>query len=208
MPFLKPFFQEGTLEAGVDEAGRGCLAGPVVAAAVILPPGFEHPLLNDSKQLTAAQRRQVQAVIEEKALAWALGAASPGEIDRINILQASLLAMHRAIDALPLRPHHLLIDGKFFNPHTVPHTCFVKGDATFASIAAASVMAKTIRDALMHAWAGDYPHYGWHTNAGYPTRQHYAGLGQYGPTPLHRLSFNLKPSLKFHSENSSTPVEV
>lgn len=200
---LQPFFQQDRYEAGVDEAGRGCLAGPVVAAAVVLPTGFFHPLLNDSKQLTPAQRAALRPVIEEEALGWAIGMASPQEIDAVNILQATFLAMHRAINALPLVPGFLLIDGNRFRPHAVPHQCFVKGDGTFAAIAAASVLAKTTRDALMQQQACHYPAYGWQTNMGYPTPLHYAALRAFGPTPLHRMSFNLNPLLKFQSKNSS-----
>ncbi len=177
-------------EAGVDEAGRGCLAGPVTAAAVILPPDYYHPDLNDSKQLSARQRERLRPIIEREALAWAVAEASPVEIDRINILQASLLAMHRAIDALVVRPEHLLIDGNRFVPYPmVPHTCVVRGDATYLSIAAASILAKTHRDEFMSQLANEFPHYGWIDNAGYPTEQHRAAIRAHGPCGWHRLSF-------------------
>ena len=180
------------IEAGCDEAGRGCLAGAVYAAAVILPPGFRNELLNDSKQLSERQRYALRPVIEREALAWAVGVVSPEEIDRINILNASFLAMHRAIAALALRPQHLLIDGNRFRPYPgIPHTTVVKGDATYLSIAAASVLAKTYRDDYMLRLHAEYPRYGWDRNKGYPTRAHRAAIAEYGATPYHRQTFNL-----------------
>ena len=183
---------EGRTEAGCDEAGRGCLAGPVVAAAVILPPDFTSDLLNDSKQLTERQRDKLRPVIEREALAWAVAMVSPQEIDRINILAASILAMHRAIDALSLRPDALLIDGNRFKPyHDIPYTTIVKGDAKMMSIAAASVLAKTHRDELMCGLHESFPQYGWDRNKGYPTREHRAAIAAHGTTPHHRLTFRL-----------------
>jgi ribonuclease HII len=184
--------QAGRAEAGCDEAGRGCLAGPVVAAAVILPPDFHHPLLNDSKQMTRAHREALRKIIEAEALAWQVAQASREEIDRINILQAAILAMHRALDGLPVRPDCVLVDGNKFSPYgDIPHVCVVKGDATFAAIAAASVLAKTHRDAWMCRLAADFPAYAWEQNMGYPTEKHRAAIRRYGPTPHHRQSFKL-----------------
>ena len=189
---LKPFLHKDLIEAGCDEAGRGCLAGAVYAAAVILPPDFKNDLLNDSKQLTEKQRYALREVIEREALAWAVGIVSPEEIDRINILNASFLAMHRAVDQLKVRPQHLLIDGNRFNPYPgVPHTTVVKGDATFLSIAAASILAKTYRDDYMMKLHEEYPVYDWKGNKGYPTKKHRAAIKEYGTTPYHRMSFNL-----------------
>ncbi|MEM9990974.1 MAG: ribonuclease HII [Bacteroidota bacterium] len=189
---LQAYFQEGVLEAGCDEAGRGCLAGPVFAAAVILAPDFNHELLNDSKQLSEKNRCLLRPIIEEKALAWAVAQVSPEEIDKINILNASFLAMHRAIDQLHVRPETLLIDGNRFTPYLgIPHTCIVKGDAKYRSIAAASVLAKTYRDAYMEELTEQYPDYGWLTNKGYPTKAHRTAIRQYGTTPHHRMSFKL-----------------
>jgi ribonuclease HII len=189
-------------EAGCDEAGRGCLAGPVVAAAVILPNDFFHPLLNDSKQLTERQRDLLREVIEKEAVAWAVAALSPAEIDRINILKASIAAMHRALDQLTIFPEHILVDGnRFFPWREVPHTCMVKGDARFANIAAASVLAKTHRDAEMKRLAAEWPLYGWHINKGYPTAAHREAIRVHGPTVHHRRSFRLLPEgeqLKFY----------
>ena len=191
-PLLKPFFHPHLVEAGLDEVGRGCLAGPVVAAAAILPPDYHHSLLNDSKQLSRTQRESLRVEIEREALAWAVAEASPTEIDTFNILQASLLAMHRAVDQLTLRPEHLLVDGNRFNPYPfVPHTCVVKGDATYFSIAAASVLAKTYRDARMEALAAQFPHYGWERNVGYPTAQHRRAILDWGTCEHHRRSFRL-----------------
>jgi ribonuclease HII len=189
---LKPFFHPHLTEAGLDEVGRGCLAGPVVAAAVILPNNYQNDLLNDSKQLTKAQRDQINAEIKEAALAWAVAEVSNEEIDQINILNASFLAMHRALDQLLIRPEHLLVDGNRFTPYPfVPHTCVVKGDAKFMSIAAASVLAKTYRDDLMERLALEFPHYGWERNVGYPTPLHRKGIRDFGPCRHHRMSFRL-----------------
>lgn len=189
---LQPYLIAGRIEAGCDEAGRGCLAGPVTAAAVILPPDFECEKLNDSKQLTERERERLRPIIERKALAWAVAIVSPKEIDRINILAASILAMHRAIDQLTIRPEALLIDGNRFRPYPgIPHTTIVKGDGKMMSIAAASVLAKTHRDELMRKLAMEYPNYGWAKNKGYPTREHRAAIASYGTTPHHRLSFQL-----------------
>jgi ribonuclease HII len=185
-------FTPDLLEAGLDEAGRGCLAGPVVAAAVILPRDFRHPLLNDSKQMTARQRLSVRVDIEKEALAWAIGEASHEEIDQINILKASFLAMHRAVEQLPQVPELLLVDGNRFTPYPfVAHRCLVKGDATYASIAAASVLAKTTRDARMETLAAAFPGYGWERNAGYPTTEHRRAIYIKGLTPHHRVSFKI-----------------
>lgn len=189
---LKPFQREGIIEAGCDEAGRGCLAGDVYAAAVILPPDFKNDLLNDSKQLTEAQRYQLREVIEREAVAWAVGIVTAAEIDKINILRASILAMHRAVDALKVRPEHLLIDGNKFNPYPgITHNTVVKGDATYMSIAAASILAKTYRDDYMMRIAEEFPMYDWQSNKGYPTAKHRAAIREYGTTPHHRMSFNL-----------------
>ena len=182
----------GLMECGCDEAGRGCLAGPVVAAAVILPERFAHPLLNDSKQLTESQRELLRPIIEAEALSWGIGVCSPEEIDQLNILQASITAMHRAIDQLVLSPELLLIDGNRFRPYPgIPHKCIVKGAATYRSIAAASILAKTERDRLMLELAQLYPGYGFAEHKGYPTPQHRAALAELGPSPVHRLSFRL-----------------
>ena len=182
----------GLMECGCDEAGRGCLAGPVVAAAVILPERFAHPLLNDSKQLTESQRELLRPIIEAEALSWGIGVCSPEEIDQLNILQASITAMHRAVDQLVLSPELLLIDGNRFRPYPgIPHECIVKGDATYRSIAAASILAKTERDRLMLELAQQYPGYGFAEHKGYPTPQHRAALAELGPSPVHRLSFRL-----------------
>ena len=194
---LKPFFNQHLTEAGLDEVGRGCLAGPVVAAAVILPKNYQNELLNDSKQLTKVQRDQINAEIKEAALAWAVAEVSNEEIDQINILNASFLAMHRALDQLLIRPEHLLVDGNRFTPYPfVPHTCVVKGDAKFMSIAAASVLAKTYRDDLMERLALEFPHYGWERNVGYPTPLHRKGIRDFGPCCHHRMSFRLLWKLK------------
>lgn len=182
----------GLMECGCDEAGRGCLAGPVVAAAVILPERFAHPLLNDSKQLSESQRELLRPIIEAEALSWGIGVCSPEEIDQLNILQASITAMHRAIDQLVLSPELLLIDGNRFRPYPgIPHECIVKGDATYRSIAAASILAKTERDRMMLELAQLYPGYGFAEHKGYPTPQHRAALAELGPSPVHRLSFRL-----------------
>ena len=189
---LLPYLNSGVIEAGCDEAGRGCLAGAVYAAAVILPPDFQCELLNDSKQLTERQRYQLRPIIEQEAVAWAVGVVTPEEIDKINILNASFLAMHRAIDGLQVRPQHLLIDGNRFRKYNdLPHTTVVKGDGKLMSIAAASVLAKTYRDDYMLQLHEQYPHYGWDRNKGYPTKEHRQAIEQHGTTPYHRLTFNL-----------------
>ncbi|MEP5612641.1 MAG: ribonuclease HII [Cyclobacteriaceae bacterium] len=192
---LKPYFQTEKIEAGCDEAGRGCLAGPVVAGAVILPQNYHHEELNDSKQLTEKQRISIKRDILRDAIAWGVGVASPGEIDDINILNASYLAMHRAIEQLKLQPELLLIDGNRFQPFDqIPHECIIKGDGKYFSIAAASVLAKTYRDDLMRQLALEFPEYGWETNVGYPTTAHRDGLRSHGTTPHHRMSFHLLPT--------------
>ena len=189
---LLPYLQENRIEAGCDEAGRGCLAGAVYAAAVILPPDFKNEMLNDSKQLTEKQRYALRSVIEESALAWAVGIVSPEEIDQINILNASFLAMHRAIDQLKIRPEHLLIDGNRFNPYpNIPHITIVKGDGKYLSIAAASILAKTYRDDYMNQLHREYPVYDWDHNKGYPTKKHRAAIAEHGISPYHRKSYNL-----------------
>ena len=179
-------------EAGLDEAGRGCLAGPVFAAAVILPPDFDPQFLNDSKQLTARRREALRTLICAEAVAWAVGTATTDEIAAINIAQASYLAMHRAVAALAVPATHLLVDGNRFRPHaSLPHTCIIGGDGLYRSIAAASILAKTFRDERMHELAVEFPAYGWTQNAGYPTAAHRAALREYGITPHHRLGFKL-----------------
>lgn len=189
---LKPYYNASAVEAGLDEVGRGCLAGPVVAAAVILPTDYAHPILTDSKQLTRSQREMLRIDIERDAIAWAIAEVSHEDIDRINILKASFLAMHRAVDALTIKPEHLLVDGNRFVPYPmIPHTCIVKGDAHFLSIAAASVLAKTYRDDLMEELGREFPAYGWAQNVGYPTAVHRAAIRQFGPTKYHRTSFRL-----------------
>ena len=191
---LLPYFSKNEVEAGCDEAGRGCLAGAVYAAAVILPPDFYHPLLNDSKKLTEAQRNLLRPIIEKEALAWAVGIVDEKEIDEINILNASFLAMHRAIDQLSMRPTALLIDGNRFTPYLgITHQCIVKGDSKYLSIAAASVLAKTHRDEYMNQLAEEHPNYHWKSNKGYPTKAHRAAIQQHGATPYHRHSFRLIP---------------
>lgn len=187
---LELCYHKEAIEAGCDEAGRGCLAGPVFAAAVILPDGYFHPLLNDSKQMTARQRAEVRDHIMANATAWAVAEVSPEEIDRINILNASFEAMQRAVERLSIRPQHLLIDGNRFRSRLdIPYRCEIKGDGRFANIAAASVLAKTFRDEYMARIGEEYPHYGWAKNAGYPTKQHRLAIAQYGLTPHHRLTF-------------------
>ncbi len=182
----------GISEAGCDEAGRGCLAGDVYAAAVILPDDFSHPLLNDSKQLTERQRDLLRPIIEQQATAWAVGIVMAEEIDRINILNASILAMHRALDMLEVTPGAIIVDGNRFKPYRdIPSQTFVKGDGRFANIAAASVLAKTHRDEAMMRLHEQYPMYHWDDNKGYPTRAHREAIAQYGPSPFHRLSFRL-----------------
>ncbi|MCZ8372747.1 ribonuclease HII [Phocaeicola acetigenes] len=189
---LLPYLHPELIEAGCDEAGRGCLAGAVYAAAVILPHDFHNELLNDSKQLSEKQRYALREVIEKEAVAWAVGVVTPEEIDKINILNASFLAMHRAIDGLKVRPQHLLIDGNRFNKYQdLPHTTIVKGDGKYLSIAAASILAKTYRDDYMKELHEAYPQYDWKGNKGYPTPKHRAAIAQYGITPYHRKTFNL-----------------
>ena len=189
---LRPFYNHSVIEAGLDEVGRGCLAGPVVAAAVILPADYKHEYLTDSKQLTKVQRILVQQDILREAVSWAIAEVDNVEIDKINILKASFLAMHRAVDQLLTRPEHLLVDGNRFVPYQmIPHTCIVKGDSKFLSIAAASVLAKNYRDELMADLAKIHPHYGWEDNVGYPTARHRKGISAYGTTTYHRLSFRL-----------------
>ncbi|MDN5203562.1 ribonuclease HII [Fulvivirgaceae bacterium BMA10] len=191
---LKSSFSENFVEAGCDEAGRGCLAGPVVAAAVILPIDYQHSLLNDSKQLSKKHRDDLRREIEREAIAWKVAAVDNLEIDKINILNASFLAMHRAVEKLEKRPELLLIDGNRFKPYPeIPHECIVKGDGKFFSIAAASILAKTHRDEIMQHLSLKYPHYGWERNAGYPTKQHRQAIEEYGTTPFHRMSFRLLP---------------
>lgn len=189
---LLPYLNADLIEAGCDEAGRGCLAGAVYAAAVVLSKDFRNELLNDSKQLTEHQRYALREVIEREAVAWAVGVVSPAEIDKINILNASFLAMHRAIDQLKVRPQHLLIDGNRFKKYQdIPHTTVVKGDGKYLSIAAASILAKTYRDDYMNRLHEEFPCYGWNRNKGYPTKEHRTAIAKHGTTSYHRLSFNL-----------------
>jgi len=190
---LHRYLIEGIREAGCDEAGRGCLAGPVVAAAVILSPDFDIRLLRDSKVLTADKRMRLREHIERNALAWAVSSTCNEMIDVVNILQASIISMHKAIDQLEIQPDLLLIDGNRFKPYpNIPHQCLIKGDANYASIAAASILAKTYRDEMMLDYHDRYPDYGWDRNKGYPTIDHRAAIELHGVTPLHRLSFNLR----------------
>lgn len=207
---LLPFYKEGVIEAGCDEAGRGPLAGSVYAAAVILPPDYHNELLNDSKQLSEKKRYALREEIERDAIAWALGIVTPQEIDELNILRASITAMHRALDGLKVRPQNIIVDGNRFYPYfepagdtdggqregggnkvAIPHTTIVKGDGKYLSIAAASILAKTYRDDYMKELHKEYPMYGWDKNAGYPTKAHREAIKQYGTTPYHRMSFNL-----------------
>ena len=213
---LLSHYYDGLVEAGCDEAGRGCLAGSVYAAAVILPPDYENDMLNDSKQLTEHRRYELRTVIERDAVAWAVGIVTPAEIDRINILNASILAMHRALDGLKVRPEAIIVDGNRFKPYqepitnnrepitnnrepitnnrepiAIPYTTIVKGDGKYLSIAAASILAKTYRDDYMNALHQEYPQYDWDKNKGYPTLRHREAIRQYGTTPYHRLSYNL-----------------
>lgn len=195
---LKSHYYEGKIEAGCDEAGRGCLAGSVYAAAVILPPDYQNELLNDSKQLTEKRRYQLREIIQRDAIAWAVGIVTPEEIDKINILNASILAMHRALDQLKVRPEAIIVDGNRFKPYrsvvdtaNIPHTTIVKGDGKYLSIAAASILAKTYRDDYMNELAKEYPQYDWLSNKGYPTRKHREAIKQFGITPYHRKSYNL-----------------
>lgn len=198
---MQAILREGLIEAGCDEAGRGCLCGPVSCAAVILPPDFRCDAINDSKQLTAAQRDELRAIIEREALAWAVVMVEPEEIDRINILNASIIGMQRALDQLTIRPQHIIVDGNRFKPYLdpvlkmqTPHTTVVKGDAKFLSIAAASILAKTHRDELMLRLATEYPQYAWERNMGYPTKAHREAIRHHGATPHHRKTFKLLPS--------------
>ena len=195
---LKSHFYEGKVEAGCDEAGRGCLAGSVYAAAVILPDNYQNELLNDSKQLTEKRRYQLREIIQRDAIAWAVGIVTPEEIDKINILNASILAMHRALDQLKVRPEAVIVDGNRFKPYkdpadgkALPSTTIVKGDGKYLSIAAASILATTYRDDYMNQLAEEYPQYDWLSNKGYPTKKHRDAIRQYGITPYHRKSYNL-----------------
>jgi ribonuclease HII len=189
---LLSHYYEDLVEAGCDEAGRGCLAGSVYAAAVILPPDYENELLNDSKKLSAKKRYTLRAEIERDAVAWAVGVVTPEEIDKINILNASFLAMHRALDQLKVRPEAVIVDGNRFKPYQeLPFTTIVKGDGKYLSIAAASILAKTYRDDYMQALAKEYPQYDWQSNMGYPTKKHRKAISEHGVTPYHRKSFNL-----------------
>ena len=191
---LENHYYEGLVEAGCDEAGRGCLAGSVFAAAVILPPDYENELLNDSKKLTDRKRKQLREIIEHDALDWAVGIVEPGEIDEINILNASILAIHRALDQLKVRPEAMIVDGNRFKPYRdLPYTTIVKGDGKYLSIAAASILAKTYRDDYMDRLAEDYPQYDWKSNKGYPTKKHRQAIRECGITPFHRRSFTLLP---------------
>lgn len=189
---LLSHYYEDLVEAGCDEAGRGCLAGSVYAAAVILPPDYENELLNDSKKLSAKKRYTLRAEIERDAVAWAVGVVTPEEIDKINILNASFLAMHRALDQLKVHPEAVIVDGNRFKPYQeLPFTTIVKGDGKYLSIAAASILAKTYRDDYMQALAKEYPQYDWQSNMGYPTKKHRKAISEHGVTPYHRKSFNL-----------------
>ena len=200
---LESCYYKGKIEAGCDEAGRGCLAGSVYAAAVILPEGYQNELLNDSKQLTEKRRYELREIVERDAVAWAVGVVTPEEIDKINILNASILAMHRALDQLQVRPEAIIVDGNRFKPYyergkgsevrgeKLPHTTIVKGDGKYLSIAAASILAKTYRDDYMNQLAEEYPQYDWLSNKGYPTKKHREAIKQYGITPYHRKSYNL-----------------
>ncbi|KAA6351165.1 Ribonuclease HII [termite gut metagenome] len=189
---LLPYLNKNVLEVGCDEAGRGCLAGPVYAAAVIFPNDFRNEYLNDSKLLSEKQRCALRNVIQQEALAWAIGVVSPEEIDQINILNASFLAMHHAIDSLNIHPEHILIDGNRFKQYSgVPHTTVIKGDGIYLSIAAASILAKTYRDDYMTQLHAEFPMYEWNRNKGYPTAKHRQAISKYGISPQHRVSFNL-----------------
>ena len=207
---LASHYYQGKIEAGCDEAGRGCLAGSVYAAAVIFPEDYQNEELNDSKQLTDRKRHELRAIIERDAIAWAVGIVTPEEIDKINILNASFLAMHRALDQLKVRPEAIIVDGNRLRPYVdrsrtavdavqnapspLPHTCIVKGDGKYLSIAAASILAKTYRDDYMDELAEQYPQYDWKSNKGYPTRKHRDAIRQYGVTPYHRMSYHLLPT--------------
>ena len=189
---LASHYYQGKIEAGCDEAGRGCLAGSVYAAAVILPEDYQNELLNDSKQLTEKKRYQLREIIQRDAVAWAVGIVTPEEIDKINILNASILAMHRALDQLKVRPEAIIVDGNRFKKYqNLPHTTIVKGDGKYLAIAAASILAKTYRDDYMNQLAEEYPQYDWLSNKGYPTKKHREAIKQYGITPYHRKSYNL-----------------
>ncbi|MCH5306739.1 MAG: ribonuclease HII [Prevotella sp.] len=193
---LASYYNTGKIEAGCDEAGRGCLAGSVYAAAVIFAQDYENDELNDSKQLTDRRRKELRLIIEREALAWAIGVVTPEEIDKINILNASILAMHRALDKLQVRPEAIIVDGNRFKPYPsistpIPHTTIVKGDGKYLSIAAASILAKTYRDDYMDQLAEEYPQYDWQLNKGYPTKKHREAIKQYGITPYHRKTFNI-----------------
>lgn len=189
---LESHYYKDMVEAGCDEAGRGCLAGSVYAAAVILPPGYQNAELNDSKKLTDKKRKALREQIERDAVAWAVGIVTPEEIDKINILNASFLAMHRALDQLKVRPEAVIVDGNRFKPYMdLPYTTIVKGDGKYLSIAAASILAKTYRDDYMDALAEEYPQYDWKSNKGYPTKKHRAAIREFGVTPYHRMSYNL-----------------
>lgn len=191
---LKSAYYTDKVEAGCDEAGRGCLAGSVYAAAVILSPNYENELLNDSKQLSERKRYLLRSIIENDAVAWAVGVVTAEEIDKINILNASILAMHRALDALKVQPEAIIVDGNRFKPYNdVPYTTIVKGDGKYLSIAAASILAKTYRDDYMKTIAEEYPQYDWKSNKGYPTNKHRAAIKKYGISPYHRKSFTLLP---------------
>lgn len=191
---LEPYYHPDLCEAGCDEAGRGCLAGPVFAAAVILPKSFRHPLLKDSKLLSEQQREELRCIIEAAAISWAVAKVDPSEIDEVNILNASFLAMHRALDDLKVAPELILVDGNRFNSYkSIQHQCVIKGDGLYMPIAAASVLAKTYRDDYMASLADDHPQYGWLANKGYPTKAHREALRHHGPTPHHRRSFRLLP---------------
>lgn len=194
---LKSFYREGSVEAGCDEAGRGCLAGPVVAAAVILNPDKDYPMLDDSKKLSEKQRKLLRDIILNEALTYGIGIVTNTEIDEINILNASFLAMHRAIEQLSIKPELLLIDGNRFNPYKdIEYQCIVGGDAKYQSIAAASILAKTTRDAMMEEYDLQYPIYNWKKNKGYPTMEHKNAIAEHGTTPLHRMTFNMAIQLK------------
>ena len=192
---LEIFHTKNKIEAGCDEAGRGCLAGPVVAAAVILPSSFRNDILNDSKKLTEKKRYALRPIIEKEALAWAVGVVDNKEIDELNILNASFLAMHRALDQLGKPPDSILVDGNRFTAYNkIQHHCIVRGDGIYMSIAAASILAKTYRDDMMNKLAKEFPFYGWERNMGYPTKMHREGIRQHGTTPFHRMSFQLLPA--------------
>lgn len=194
---LLPHYYSNLIEAGCDEAGRGCLAGSVYAAAVILPKDYDNPLLNDSKKLTEKRRKVLRDQIVRDAVAWAVGVVTPEEIDRINILNASFLAMHRALDQLTIRPEAVIVDGNRFKPyHDLPYTTIVKGDGKYQSIAAASILAKTFRDEYMDSIANEYPYYDWQKNKGYPTKAHREGIREHGPSPYHRMSYNLMGAMQ------------